>query len=293
MTLAQDPAALRRQLLRELKRFRADAGLTQKDVANAMDWSASKVIRIESGNVTISTNDLRALLAYYGVKDGVVVSDLVQMARDSKRQSFAEYRDIIPASGIQYYQYEASAWIIRQFEPLLIPGLLQIEDYTRAIMKLYDLPETHFERLINARADRQELLEREQPPEMFFILDENVIRRPVAGHRVMARQLRHLAELSRHPHISIQIVPFEVGAYQGLNGPFVLLEFPGAEGDTVLYLENRADYVTRDDPDQIGRYIDIFQDLERHQASPSGDGSMIASAIAQLEELEDGSGISA
>ena len=265
--MSQDPAALRRQLLKELRRYRSDGGLTQKDVANAMDWSASKVIRIESGSVTISTNDLRALLSYYGVKDNDVVADLVRMAKDSRRQSFSDYRPHLSQTLLQYYAYESSAWIIRQFEPAYVPGLLQTEEYTRAILLGNGHSSEDLELRIQARAERQQLLDRDEPPQMFFVLDEAVVRHEVGGPRVMARQRAYLQELNERAQISVQIVPYATGAYPGLAGPFVLLEFPGSEGDTVLYLEGRDDYVTRDDPDQIGKYLDIFQRMEREYAS--------------------------
>jgi transcriptional regulator with XRE-family HTH domain len=278
--MSQDPATLRRQLLKELRRYRSDAGLTQKDVANAMDWSASKVIRIESGSVTISTNDLRALLSYYGVKDTDVVAELVQMAKDSRRQSFGDYRPHLSQTLVQYYGYEASAWIIRQFEPLVVPGLLQTEEYTRAVLLGHGHSAEDLEIRVQARAERQQVLDREQPPQLFFVMDEAVLRREIGGPRVMARQRAYLRELNERPQITIQIVPFSHGAYPGTAGPFVLLEFPGTEGDTVLYLEGRDDYVTRDDPDQIGKYLDIFQRMEREYASnPDQLAAFLTSAV--------------
>jgi transcriptional regulator with XRE-family HTH domain len=274
MASYQDPAALRRRLLLDLRRYRSDAGLTQKDVAQALDWSPSKVIRIEAGNVAVGITDLRALLQQYGVTDAAVVKELEVMAREAKKQSWAEYRDVVSQAAATYFGYEASAMYIRQFEPLLIPGLLQSEEYTRALLEAQRISEDKIDRYVEARLERQTLLDREHPPKMFFVLDEAVIRRRVGGAGVMKRQLQRLEDLGSRPEISIQIMPFAHGAYLGMWGPFILLDLAGPGDPTslysdnnVLYLESREDLVSREDSEETGRYIDLFLDLEKN-ASP-------------------------
>jgi transcriptional regulator with XRE-family HTH domain len=269
MARFQDPAAHRRHLQRELRRYRSEAGLTQRDVAQELEWSPSKVIRIESGNVAVSTTDLRALLALYKVTDPPTVEELVDNARSSRKASWAEYRDVISQATATYFGYESSASIVRQFEPLFVPGLLQIEEYTRAVLSgSYELSEEEIDRHVEARLARQQLLDRDSPPKMFFILDEAVIHRQVGGPGVMRRQLEYLVEIGRREQVSIQVLPFALGAHTGLRGPFVLLEFEYPSDDLLLYLESRTDTVTRDDPDQIGKHLDMFQDLEKSATRP-------------------------
>jgi transcriptional regulator with XRE-family HTH domain len=282
----QDPAALRRRLMRELRRYRSEAGKTQKDVAEAMDWSPSKVIRIESGAVAVSTNDLRVLLPHYGVTEQGVVEELIQLAKDSKRSTtWNEYRDVISQQAATYFGYEASASIIRQYEPQVVPGLLQTEEYARTLLSdMLGFPKEKVERQWQIRQERQEILDRDELPEMFFILDEAVLRREFGGAKTMARQWERLEELARHPRISIQVISFARGAYPGLAGPFILLEF--TDDDTVLYLESRIESVTRDDPEEIGRYLDIFQGMEHAVASKPGELPAIIKKIKAGGPLE-------
>jgi len=286
----------------ELRRARTNARLTQKDVAEALDWSPSKVIRIESGQVAISTTDLKALLAEYGVSDGQTVADLVDLARNSKKQPWSQYKDVLSTDDQAYFGYESSAQIIRQFAPLLVPGLLQTEDYTRALLHdAFDFPEKKIERLVEARTERQELLSRDDAPEAFYIIDEAVVRRLVGGPDVMRNQLQHLLRLSELPNVTLQVIPFEVGAHQGLQGPFVLLEFgeqvepaPSQDGQNgqeqvevdgvdadnfVLYLESRTSLALRDQPALMGEYLEQFFELEQRAASPERSLELLKGAI--------------
>ena len=268
METYEDPAASRRRLQRELRRLRNAAKLTQRDVAEEMDWSPSKVIRIESGSVGITTNDLRQLLAYYRIDDPTVVAELLATNREGRKQSWADFKDVISSQGRTYLGYEASAVIMRQYQNSLVPGLLQTEEYTRALLPGINVPRPsdHWvERQIESRMARQTLFERESPPELFFILDEAVLRREVGGPAVMRRQLDRIEDLGSRSHVSIQVVRWSAGAYPGQLGPFVLLEF--TDEDTVLYLESRVETVTREDSDEIGQFLDVFQDLEKHVAS--------------------------
>jgi transcriptional regulator with XRE-family HTH domain len=258
--------------------------MTQKDVAEAMDWSPSKVIRIESGAVAVSTNDLRVLLSHYGVDDRGIVDELIQVAKSSKRSTWSEYRDIISQQAATYFGYEASAAIIRQYEPQLVPGLLQTEEYARALFRdVNGFSDVTSDRHWQIRQERQEILDRDSPPEMFFILDEAALRRDMGGVKTMTRQRERLEELAALPHVTIQIIPFGRGGYPGLLGPFILLEF--TDNDTVLYLESRSETVTRDDPDDIGLYLDTFQAMERAASKPD-DLPLIISKIKSGEPLE-------
>lgn len=294
MAVAYGSPALRRRLRVELRRARTRANLTQKDVADALDWSPSKVIRIESGQVAISTTDLKALLTEYRVKDAAVVADLVDLARNSKKQPWSQYKDALSLDDQAYFGYESAASIIRQFEPLLVPGLLQTEDYTRVLLtEAFGYEQRIVERLVEARKERQELLDRDDAPPAFFILDEAGIRRAVGGPEVMRRQLQQLLSLAERALVTLQIVPFGAGAYQGLQGPFVLLEF-GEQVDSesdddnddeteadnfVLYLESRESLALRDRPSLTSQYLERFFDLENRAASPEQSIDLLKEAI--------------
>ena len=258
-----ESAALRRRLTAELRRLRAQAKLTQRQVADTLDWSPSKVIRIEQGTVRIGVTDLQALLNLYRVTDPTVVADLTSMARESKKLPFSEYRGYVAAEGIRYFQYEANASIIRQVTPLIVPGLLQIEEYSRAVLEAYRRSPEDADKIVESRKERQELFERAEPPESFFILDEGVLRREVGGPKVMARQIDHLVEMAQRADVTIQVVPFAAGAHSAMAGPFVHLEFPAENDPDVIFVENAlGDTLFRDDEDITADYREQFWSLE-------------------------------
>ena len=258
-----ESAALRRRLTTQLRRMRSKAGLTQREVADTLYWSPSKVIRIEQGTVRITPTDLQALLRLYGVSDQTVVDELIMMARSSKKLPFAEYKEIISVEAVRYFQYEANASVIRQVTPILVPGLLQIEEYTRALLEAYGTAANRVDKLVESRQERQELFERTDPPESRFILDEAVLRRTVGGPKVMTRQIEHLVEMSRRSDTTIQVLPFAVGAHSAMKGPFVHLEFPEENDPDVIFIENTlGDTLLRDDEEITAQYLEQFLTLE-------------------------------
>lgn len=270
------PGVQRRRLRTELRRARQQAELTQEQVATAMDWSLSKVIRIEAGSVGVSTNDLKALLRLYKIFDDEQTADLIALARAGRERSWqSAYRDVVSPRLLQLIEYEASASISRNFQPLLVPGLLQTEEYARAVLGQFAAPTTaeRIDAQVEVRMRRQELVDRDDPPLLFFILDEAVTHRMVASPAVMRRQVRKLIELAGRPHVTVEIVPFSAGVHPGLQGPFVIYEFPDPADDDVLYLENPlGDVISRDSPEEILRYRVAFEELRK--LSLGRDGSL-------------------
>ena len=271
-----DPVTMRRQLRAELRRLRTGRALTQRHVAEQLGWSPSKLIRIENGSIAVGVTDLRALLNLYSVESEEVVNNLVEMAKGSKRQPFLEYRDVFRPETLRYFAYESSASLIRQVEPLVIPGLLQIEEYARALLASYGLPQAHTDRVWESRMERQELFERAEPPATFFIIDEGALRRAVGGPDVMQRQLDRLLEANDRQNVSIQILRFVSGAHRGLLGPYCYLEFAAPDEAGVLYLEGpRGDSVYHDDADVTGPYLEDFFSLESIATAPGDLGQVL------------------
>jgi transcriptional regulator with XRE-family HTH domain len=279
-----EPVVERRRLKVELKQARLRAEKTQRDVARAMDWSTSKLIRIESGEAKISRNDLKALLEYYGIDDRARVESLLEMARVAKEQeSWSDYGSVMSPGSIRYLSFESSGAAIRSFQALVVPGLLQTEEYAHALWAdSYGIPPAAAEKLWRARQRRQELHERETPPKMFFVIDEAAIRRPVGGTRVMRRQLVALQGFAGEPHVTLQILPFAVGAHPGLTARFVLVEFVDPNDDDVLYLEE-PDAITRDDPKETGRYLERFFQLQEIAEPPERSVELLEDAIRGME----------
>jgi transcriptional regulator with XRE-family HTH domain len=266
-----ESAAFRRRLTAELRRLRTEAKLTQRQVADNLDWSPSKVIRIEQGAVRIGVTDLRALLTLYEVSDEDTVAELSEMARESKKLPFAEYRDVMSAEAVRYLQYEANALRIRQVALEVVPGLLQTEEYTRAVFTAYGMAADRADKLVESRKERQGLFERASPPESFFIIDESVLRRTVGGAKVMGHQIDHLVAMSDRPDVTIQVLQFSAGAHPALAGPFIHLEFPAENDPDVIFVENTlGDTLFRDDPDVTAKYLDQFWKLEDLASPPEG-----------------------
>jgi hypothetical protein len=239
-----------------------------------MEWSLSKVIRIEAGTVGISANDLKALLGYYKIVDEDQVASLLALARAGRERPWQSvYRDVVSSRLLQLIEFEAAASISRNFQPLVVPGLLQTEEYARAMLRqsFGDIPDKRVDAQVEVRMRRQELLDRDDPPLLFFILDEAPTRRLVGGSDVMRRQLRRMTELAARPHVTIEVVPFNVGAHPGLQGPFVIEEFPDPADDDVLYLESpQGEVLSRDDPDLVLHYREVFEELRRLSLGPEG-----------------------
>jgi transcriptional regulator with XRE-family HTH domain len=267
MTPAQDAAVQRRRLRTELRRARASAGFTQRDVAEAMDWSLSKLIRIESGSVGISTTDLKALLQHYGIVDPAEVDRFRGLARAGREQRawWTSYREVTSQKFLTFLGYESSASGIQMFQPLLIPGLLQDEEYARAVLRAYggSATDKRVEEWVELRMRRQdELFERPDPPEMIFVLDEAALHRWVGGRDVMRHQLLRLKNEAARDNVTIEVVPFSVGEHPGMKGPFGILEFVDDRDEDVLFMEDpRGDMISRDEQEEIMPYREVFARL--------------------------------
>jgi transcriptional regulator with XRE-family HTH domain len=290
MTEPLDPSICRLRLRRFLRQARVAAGLSQREVAQALDWSLSKPLRIESGAVGVSTTDLRALLDLYHVIDTQQVSESIRWAQASRRPAPSAYRDVLSAEFTIYLGYEGAASVIRQWEPILIPGLLQTEAYARAVIAVFppDSAETVVERQIEARVGRQDLLRRQNPPELFFILDEAVVRRRVGPGDTMRRQLERLREVADLPNISIRIVSFQAGAHPNMRSPFVVLEFADPNVDDLLFVENpRGDLLDRDDGEDLAAYLANFFELEERIALSKAESVQVLEQA--IEDMRSGS----
>jgi hypothetical protein len=241
--------------------------MTPRDVSAAMDWSQSKLIRIESGAVGISTNDLRALLTHYNI-DPIRISILVDVARAAREPTpWSIYRNVASLEYITFLGYESSASIIRNFEPLFIPDLLQTEEYARAVISVVEArTPSKIDSLVDLCIQRQELLVRDNSPRIQVIMDEAVIRRVVGGRNVMRRQLQYLQTLAGHPKVTIRIISFARGVYPCQWVPYVLLGFQDPNDGDLLYMKNLyGEYIVRGDlpgeerAESAASYLTIFK----------------------------------
>lgn len=279
------PTARGRRLRYELRRLREEAGLTHSDVGRRMEWSPSKVSRIETGQSRAQTGDVRDLLEIYGITDTATIEALVQLAREARRRGWwTRYTDVL-GSGT-YVGLEAEADSLRSYESMFVPGLLQTEDYARAVIRAMHTkpnPESQ-ERVLTARMARQEVLARTDPPEIWAVLDESALNRPVGGPEVMRAQLQHLIEVTTRPHstITLQVLPLTIGAHPGMEGPFTILNFHAPTDPPMVYLETATDGLYLDDPADVERYTLMFNHLVARALGPDESRTMIAGLAKRM-----------
>jgi transcriptional regulator with XRE-family HTH domain len=267
MASGDSPLVARRRVRLAVREAREAGGLTQSQVAEAMEWSLSKVMRIESGEVTISPNDLRPLLTYLGVTSGV--DELVQDARASRRRQMwwdePRLREhLTPALG-QLIQYEAEAAAVRHFYSAIIPGRLQTPAYAELILRTYahSLPTEDLEVRLEARLRRRnEFLTRKNPPEIFLLLDESVLHREFGGAQVIGEQLLSLVKLAKEKRLRARVVPFAGDAPPPLLGSYEILNLSKHDDDdAVMYLESHTLDQIIEDKASVARFRGIFEEF--------------------------------
>jgi hypothetical protein len=291
MAVDQGPVVARALLTAELQRLRREARKTQTEVAQSLDWSTSKLIRIEGAVSGISTTDLRALLTLYGVTDEQALERFTEQARAGRQRGWWHaYPEMRDQQYTKYLGYEIGAAVIRHAHSTFIPGLLQTEAYARAVSEEYAAP-SEAAVITEIRMQRQEKLqERGRPPLRFFVLDEAVIRRRVGVRtdpRIMPDQLEHLIQVGGEPQVTISVIPFDAGAHFGMLGPFTLLEFEGDLED-VLYTEGngRGNTVTGRD-ERVTAYRDAFEDLLRIALPPDASAELIRQVAKEMTRSAD------
>jgi transcriptional regulator with XRE-family HTH domain len=245
--------------------------MTQKQVATALEWSLSKVIRIEGGAVGLSITDLKALLGLYDITDQERIDDLSAAARTSREKAWwDEYRAYATPELIEYIAVEASASALWEYQTFIVPGILQTPSYIHSLGEAFDFSEDATKRAVAMRTERRRLLTEAHPLDARFILDEAVISRAIGSRDTMREQLDFLRELNRLPNVSIQVATFDRGVTDGMQSSFTIFELP--DQDHHVYLDQPGCAVlARTDPDEVGRYMDAFDRLREpaHASDPA------------------------
>jgi transcriptional regulator with XRE-family HTH domain len=266
------PAVQGRLLRARLRQAREDVGLSQEQVSSDLDVSLSKVVRIESGAVKVSTNDLKALLDLYKITDEDLIAEFVAMARTARQPSWwREYQGIASKRYLEFVEFEQAATSALNYEPLWVPGLLQTRDYAEEIIRRLG-PETDAAQqgLFDFRMKRQELLDATYMPSLSFVLDESVLRRQVGGKRVMRDQLGRLADLAERSSVTIQVRPFSNGLVRRMQAPFVIHQLTDEAELDILYREDPVgDTIVADDKREVSEYRSAFDELKRTSLSPA------------------------
>ncbi|MEC4015155.1 helix-turn-helix domain-containing protein [Streptomyces sp. H27-D2] len=274
-----------RRLGAELRKLRDSLSLNAEAVARDMGFSRPKLSRIEAGEVRVSPNDLKALLRAYGVQDAAQQDQYLAAAREARTAGWWQaYQDALPREYADYIALEAAANVIKSSQPILVPGLLQTEAYTRAVIHAnpWITPPADIESLVKIRRERQAILDREGPPRLWFIIGESAIRQLVGGPAVMREQLDRLEQLTSLQHVMIQVLPHGAGAHAGLNGPFVIFGFSAERGPDIVCLENLTGTLYMDQPGELEGYGTAFDHLRASALNPADSLALIQQVAKEL-----------
>jgi transcriptional regulator with XRE-family HTH domain len=258
-----DPTVRRRKLGLELKRLREAANKKMVEVAAELHCSQAKISSIESGRYKVQPRDVRDMLAFYDVADIEIADSLMELARQSAEKSWWHpYSSAVPDWFGTYVGLEAEAQTLQAFARHVIPGLLQTEDYARAVTSAsLRVPPDWHDDVVQLRKARQGRLAGASPVDFWAIIEEPVLGRPVGRPGVLRNQLLHLAQMAQRPNIRIQILPLNAGIQPGTGNSFIVLTFPGDVHPDLVYLEHELGALYLEEPDEVSKYQQAFNHL--------------------------------
>jgi transcriptional regulator with XRE-family HTH domain len=264
-----NPTVRRRRLGSELRKLREQKGMTAEEVASRLLVSQSKISRLENGRRSISQRDVRDLCGVYGVDDARVVDSLMQMAKESRQQGWWHAFGDVPYS--VYIGLETDAASLRVYESLVVPGLLQTPDYARAVIEGMwpEATRSEVDKRVQVRLKRQErITDPIAPVRYWVVLDEAALRRVAGDERIMTAQLEALVERSAMPHVTLQVLPYSMGAHPGMYGKFAILEFEDASDASVVYLEGVTSDLYLEKPNDVHDYSMMYEHLRALALGP-------------------------
>ncbi len=282
---AGGPTVLRMLLGAQLRRLREHASVTRDDAGYHIRASGSKISRMELGRVSFKERDVTDLLEYYGVTDLAEREKLVQLTREANATPwYQKFQDVVPDWFHVFVGLEEAAQLIRVYEVQFVPGLLQTEEYARAII-LQGAPGVdpdEVERRVALRMGRQKLLTRENPPRYWVIMDEAALRRPMGGREVHVAQIERLIDLVGEPNITLQVMPFRYGGHAADGGAFTIMRFPETDLPNVVYMEylTGAHYI--DKPEEVERYAAVMERLSVAGTSPDRTREILSGMLKEI-----------
>jgi transcriptional regulator with XRE-family HTH domain len=280
------PTLRLRRLAAELSKLRAAAELTREEVTEQTNINEATLYRIETGRARPQVRTLMALLGLYGVAEQER-DQLLELSRQSSEQTWLQsFPAGLPDPYTTYITFEAEARSLLNYEALFIPGLLQIEPYARAALQRGSPSATkqEIQRLVDARISRQAVLTRSPPLQLWAIVDEAALHRQVGGPEIMNAQLEHLAESAAEiPHVTLQVIPYDVGGHPGMAGAFAILRFGEPSATDVVYLESQAADLFLESQLDVDRFTAIFEYLRAHALAPEASVSFIRRIASEAE----------
>ncbi|MFF5173402.1 helix-turn-helix domain-containing protein [Micromonospora sp. NPDC000089] len=268
---ATGPTVLRMLLGAQLRRLREASGVTREGAGWEIRSSESKISRMELGRVGFKERDVADLLTLYGVTAEQEREALLKLARDANSPGWwHRYGDVLPSWFQSYLGLEAAAAMIRTYELQFVPGLLQTAEYARAVVLLGHgrASTAELDRRVELRMQRQQLLGRADPPQLWAVVDEAALRRPIGGPAVMRAQLTALIEATRAPHVRLQIIPFDAGGHAAAGGAFTILRFGDDDLPDIVYIEQLTSAIYLDKREDLDYYAVAMERLCVEAAPP-------------------------
>lgn len=266
------PTVLRIALGTQLRRLREAKGITRQTAGYTIRASDAKISRLELGRVGYKQRDVADLLTLYGVTDAQKREAFLTLARQANSPGWwHKYADVLPSWFEMYIGLEQAASVIRTYQVQFVPGLLQTEDYIRAVTLLGN-PGTvpsDVDLRVELRLARQEILTRADPPRVWAVVDENALRRAVGGRRVMRRQLEQMIELTGLPNVTLQAITFQAGGHAAAGGPFSILRFSDRNIPDIAYLEQLTSALYLDKRADVDNYLKVMDRLCAQGISPT------------------------
>jgi hypothetical protein len=282
------PDLMRALLGSQLRRLREAAAVTTEAAAWAIRGSTAKITRLELGQCRVRERDLADLLTLYGVRDAPGREQLFYLARRaSARPWWHDYDDIVPGWFEVYMGLEEAAAVIRTYEVLHIPALLQTAAYARAVMRAENplASSAEIERRTEMLQIRQRLVSGRRPPHLWALIDEAALRRPTGGTEVMRDQLQHLIQASRLPHVAIQIMPLSAGATPAAGGSFSILRLVHSELPDVVYTQHLSGALYLDDPSHVTHYTAVMNEMAVRAEPPSRTSQILRDNLTRLSAM--------
>ncbi len=266
------PTVRLRRLAGELRRLREAAGLSRETVTARTGLDESSIYRVETAQTRPQRRTVIALLGTYGITDQHKIDELVELAKNAGQPGWVQtYEEYLPEQYTVYIGFEGEASSLSNYETVFVPGLLQIEDYARAVIRgvVPAITEEQVEQRVEVRMRRQDVFKRTDPMRFWAVIDEAAIRRQVGGAEIMRAQLQYLADAAGAPHITVQLVPYEAGAHPGMPGSFVVMEFPDPSDPALVYTDSMAGDLFLEKESDVIRYRATFQQLVAQALSPA------------------------
>jgi transcriptional regulator with XRE-family HTH domain len=277
------PSVRLRRLAAQLRELREGAGLTQEDVSERTGKDRSTVYRLENAHQRPQKSTLMQLLDLYGVAEPRR-SELLTLLKDASQRGWMRpYRSELPDVYSDYIGFEDQARSIANYESLFVPGLLQTEAYARAQLRgtLPTATEGEIESRVAARIERQQVLVKDDAPMLWAIMDEAALRREVGGRDVMRGQVARLLEARSLPNVTIQVIPFGAGAHPGMDGSFVILDFPDGDDLSIVYIESAAGGLFLEEDAEMRRYILMFEHLRAAASGLDATAALLEATVSE------------